>query len=216
MKLSRGAEFAKQNVKKGLALAAIGGTAIVAGGCGAETHNFHEAHQAANKKYERAWDHASPAGKFLMQYLRVVRADVVKHKDDSHAVDEVYEFKFNDGCLGGTSYDIAGGHFNVSASASGFLSSASAHAEGTIPTAAASAYVSDKNPDVLRVQSGHDHPQVLTFRGVQGDGPLIPIGQTTLDVLKTWGCHEGPKGSELITDKDLGLPPADPNAFIDQ
>lgn len=205
-------ESIKQNSRKVGALAAIGGFGLFAVGCGTETHTLSEARQIADKKYVRAWDHASPAGKFLLQYLRVSYADVVKHKDDQFYVDSTYRFAFNDGCLGGTSYDIAGGEFNVSASASGFLTSASAHAQGKIPAAAASAYVSNRDPNILEVQSGHDHPYVLTFSGLEGNGKLVPATQQTENVLRTWGCHEGPKGYTVVG--NLDQPSINPNLSI--
>lgn len=192
------AKTTKEKAKKVAALAAIGGAGILASGCGEETHTLPEAKKIAANKYKAAWNHASPAGKFLIQYLRVGYADVSKHRTDDGYIDSTYTFAFNDGCLGGTSYDIAGGKFDVSASAGGFLSHAEVHAEGTIPAAAANAYVSDKKPDVLSVESGHDNSRNLTFSGVEGNGELVPVGQQTKNVLNTWGCQIGPKGYEVV------------------
>jgi hypothetical protein len=187
-RLSTATRKAKENIKKPLAVIAIGTTALAAAGCGNEMHTLSEAKQIAANKYAAAWNHASPAGKFLMQYLRVGYADVTKHRGDGYGpVESLWRFTYNDGCLGGTSYDIAGGEFDVSASAEGFLSSVSVNASGRIPAAAASAYVSDKNPDILRVQSGHDHPHILTFSGLEGNGSLAPATQETENVLNTWG-----------------------------
>jgi hypothetical protein len=194
-------ESIKQNARKAGALVAIGGTALFATGCGStETHTLPEARQIANKKYERVYDNTSPAGKFVVQYLRRSYADVVatRDSDNNYDVSSFYKFQFNDGCLGGSAYDIAGGdfHINVTASGSGLFSSSSADANvnGRFPAAAANAYVSDKHPDLLRIESGHTNTQPLVFHGVQGGETLEPVSQHTKNVLSTYGCEEGPAG----------------------
>ena len=215
-RLARIKEGAKRNGRKIGTLAAIGGLSLLASACGTETHTVNEARQTAEAKYRQAWDHATPAGKFVLQYLRVSYADVVKERDDdsSHNIDSVYQFAFNDGCLGGSSYDIIGGEFSADASAGGFLSSASVHVQGKIPAAAAYPYVSPSNPDVLKIKSGHDNAPVLVFSGLGTNSPLVPVTTQTKSELETWGCDEGGVTHAVVSQDGFSHDLAQPTLFI--
>src|SRR5690606_317437 len=110
--------------------------------------------------YENTYRNSSPAGKFMLQYLRATEIDIKKSDDMLFFIHNGpsstwHQFFFNNGCLQNTAYDIAGGALNLEAESSGFFSSSSAGAEGNIPTAAAFALIDSKNPDDLIIESGH-------------------------------------------------------------
>ena len=205
-RIDRATESIKRNAKRFTALAAIGGVSLLAAGCGSnETHSLKDAKQIANERYQRVYDESSPVGKFALQYLRRAFVDVSAARDDGDGgggITSLYRFQFNDGCLGGSAYDVAGGdfHIRVSASGAGLFSSAEANGSvnGRVPAAAANAYVDNRHPDVLRIQSGHDSTPPLIFDGVDGTDGLDPVTQYTENVLSTYGCSEGPAGYSTL------------------
>lgn len=185
-RLTTATKKARENVKATVALLGIGAVAVFAAGCGAGGAGYpkQEAEAYAKKDYDQTWAKASPAGKFIMQYL--AHSQVVILGDTSH--DNRYDyhgFVFSNGCLQNTAYDIAGGRIN--GSFSGLFSSGSIN--GRVPTAAADAYVDVRKPDILTIQSGHAQSHDLRFKGVEGSTDhLTPLDQQTRNVLATYGC----------------------------
>ena len=175
-----------------LSIGALAGTGAILGGCGG-SRDLTAAEKLAEQKYEQAYQGASPAGKFALQYLN--RTEVVLWKDDGSALESDAGHKWdiivNNGCLGGSAYNVNGGSINASANAGSFLSSASANVNAQVPAAAAYAYVNNKQPDSLIIHSGHVNSVDLHFTGVEGDSALAPADQQTLNVLDTYGCKLG-------------------------
>jgi hypothetical protein len=199
----------KEKAKRITAIASIGGAALLAAGCGSGIGSKETAQNEAVARYNKIFENSSPAGKFMLQYLRTTEIDI-KKSDDMLLFIHVgptstwRQFFFNNGCLQNTAYDIAGGALNLSAESSGLFSSSSAHAEGNIPTAAAFALIDSKNPDDLIIESGHSDSVSLRFSGLEGDQPLIPANAQTENVLETYGCNTGiPSGHKEVHGYDL-------------
>jgi hypothetical protein len=182
-----------------LRIAAIGGlSALALAGCGESgIHSRKAARAVAAAKFDSTYDGASPAGKYMLQFLRATQIDIMSSNnggfnlDSNHGTSSYDQFFFGSACLQNTAYDTAGGEINVQASASGFLNSSSASANGNIPTAAAYADIDPKNPDDLIIESGHANSINLTFSGIEGDAPLQPANTQTKNVLATYGCESG-------------------------
>jgi len=186
----------KESLKKPLALAAIGGTALFAAGCGAGIGSKEVAKEEAVARYDNTFKHSSPAGKYMLQYLRTTEIDIKKSDDmilfiHDGPTSTWHKFFFNNGCLQNTAYDTAGGALNLTAEADGFFSSATAQAQGNIPTAAAYAMIDPKNHDDLIVESGHSDSVNLRFSGLESGDPLKPANAQTRNVLETYGCKTG-------------------------
>ena len=152
-----------------------------------------EAVSKAVDKYQELYQDASPAAKFVLQYLRPTDDRTPRYEGNSGILsflggrgDADYLVTINKGCLKKTAYDIAGG--SIEGSFSGLFSSGSVN--GDVPTAAAYAYVDGKNPDQMVVKSGHDESLDLHFSGVQNGSKLVPSDKQTEDVLSTYGCEE--------------------------
>jgi hypothetical protein len=150
----------------------------------------------AQEQYKNAFKKASPAGKFVLQYLTTTEVRTPKYEGNwgllsfiGNKSEEDYLVSINDGCLSSTAYDIAGG--SIRGSFSGLFSSGSV--EGDMPTAAAFAYVDSKHPDRLTVKSGHDNSVDLRFLGASDDSTaLYPADGQTRDVLyATNKCEDG-------------------------
>lgn len=186
----------KENVKKPLAIAAIGIAALGAAGCGSGVGSKKVAEKEAVARYDNTFRNSSPAGKYMLQYLRTTEIDIKKSDDmilfiHDGPTSTWHKFFFNNGCLQNTAYDTAGGALNLKAEADGFFSSATAEAHGDIPTAAAYALVNPKNHDELIVESGHTDSVNLRFSGLESGHPLQPANAQTRNVLETYGCKTG-------------------------
>lgn len=185
----------KAGRKVGVATLA-GLSTLALAGCSGGIHSRKEARAIAVNKFERTYDGASPAGKYMLQFLRTTQIDILDANNGSlgsgnGGTQDYNQFFFGSDCLQNTAYDTAGGEINVQASASGFLDSSSASANGNIPTAAAYADIDPKNPNELIIESGHTNSVNLTFTGVEGDAPLQPANTQTKNVLATYGCEPG-------------------------
>jgi hypothetical protein len=174
---------------------AAGGLALGLSGCTTTaTYSYKHARLDALRAYKDAWRRASPAGRFVLQYIEPTVVQE-RYKDISlEDGDKNYEITINNGCLGNTAYDIAGG--SIKGYFRGLFSSGEIN--GRVPTAAANAYVSSDNPDVITIESGHASSHDLRFSGVDGDGPLQPMDQQTRDVLATNGCEIGVVNREIV------------------
>ena len=208
-RLNQTVEKVKHNGRKLAALAAIGGVGLLAAGCGAGVGSKKVAEKEAVARYDNAFKNSSPAGKFMLQYLRTTEIDI-KKSDDMFLFIHVgptstwHKFFFNNGCLQNTAYDTAGGALNLKAEAGGFFSSAQAQAHGNIPTAAAYALIDPKNPDDLIVESGHTDSVNLLFSGLESGDPLMPANAQTQNVLDTYGCKTGvPSGYKEVNGYEL-------------
>ena len=175
-----------------LGISALAGGGAVLEGCGS-SNSLTQAEQQATQKYDQAYSGASPAGKFALQYLD--RTEVTIHKDSGSAIESdsghEWQITVNNGCLGGSAYNVDGGSITASANADGLFSSSSASVNAQSPAAAAYAYVNSTSPDVLTVHSGHVDSVDLHFTGVKSSSPLVPEDQPTLNVLDTYGCKLG-------------------------
>lgn len=186
----------KENLKKPLAIASLGGATLLAAGCGAGIGSKEVAKEQAVERYDNTFKNSSPAGKFMLQYLRTTEIDIKKSDDmilfiHNGPTSTWHQFFFNNGCLQNTAYDTAGGALNITAEADGLFSSATARADGNIPTAAAYALIDPKNPDDLIVESGHTDSVNLRFSGLESGQPLTPANAQTRNVLDTYGCNTG-------------------------
>lgn len=158
-----------------------------------------EAEKAALVKYQRAYEAASPAGKFVLQYVETTKVAMsTRGSDDWGILDALdnesnWQVKVNNGCLKRTAYDIAGGQ--IKGEFSGVFSSG--YVEGDVPTAAAYAIVDEDNTNELVVQSGHSNSADLRFSGVNGTSPLKPADEQTRRVLDTYGCNDGQIQAEI-------------------
>lgn len=181
--------------KKGLAALSLVGVVLAAAGCGNKTYPYKPAKRDAIAKYDEAFQNASPAGKFTLQYLRVTKVQE-RHKDVAMtSSDRNYEITINNGCLFNSAYDIAGG--KISGSFEGAFSSGSI--KGNSPTAAANAVWSRDNPDVLIIQPGRSGSKDLHFTGVTGESSqLMAADQYTEDILDTYGCRTGVTGHSSV------------------
>jgi hypothetical protein len=148
----------------------------------------------AKQSYLRAFHKASPAGKFVMQYLTPGQLRVKEYQHNTgiisglwHKDDSDYMVTINNACLDKTAYDVAGG--SIKGSYSGIFSSGVI--SGDVPTAAAYAYQDSNNPDVLLVRSGHTDSKDLHFTGLLNGDQLVPADQQTQNVLSTYGCEVG-------------------------
>ncbi len=188
------AKRTKENVKRVGAIAGIVGTgALALAGCG-ESEGIpskQEAKAYAMKDYKLTWDSAqSPVDRFVLQYIVEAKVDILQEdsvdgKRDNNAY---HGFTFGNACLQNSSYDIAGGR--IKGRFSGGLFGGGGYVNGRVPSAAATAYVDSRDPDVLTIQSGHANSRDLHFSGAQGDkGYLDPMDQQTKSVLETtYGC----------------------------
>jgi hypothetical protein len=154
-----------------------------------------EAVSQALSKYDTAFTHASPAGKFITEYLRRTTVDTTEYPHptglDGWGQGPQYQVHFNDGCLYNTAYDISGG--SIHATIEGLFSYA--NISGNSPSAAAFAEINPQNPDDLIVQSGHTNSVNLMFSGLEGDKTsLTPANQQTKNILETYGCKVGVMG----------------------
>lgn len=179
-------------------------------GCGnpGKKISVSEARQSALFHYDKTFQLASPAGKFVLQYLRSSNVVIDKYQGAQDGLfskdhtDNVYDFHVNNGCLENTAYDIAGGA--VKGSVSGFLVSGSVN--GNIPTAAAFAEINPQNPDQLIVKSGHTNSVDLHFNGLKQGQTLAPSDNQTSNVLNTYGCETGVISMEHFTAGDSNIP----------
>jgi hypothetical protein len=174
---------------KGLTKVGLAMGALAASGCGT-TVSFEKAQSKATGRYNRAFYHASPAGRYLIQYLRVTKIAELQHSGmDDGGVANKYEFDLGDGCLQGTAYDISGGSVTAQAEAGGLFSSSSARAEASVPTASAYAQLDREDPGKLLVRSGHANSVDLHFTNAEGPGRMVPADPATKNILKTYGCE---------------------------
>jgi hypothetical protein len=148
----------------------------------------------AKQTYLRAFHKASPAGKFVMQYLTPGQIRIKGYQHNTgiisglwHKDDSDYMVTINNACLDKTAYDVAGG--SIKGSYRGIFSSGVV--SGDVPTAAAYAYQDSDNPDELLIRSGHTDSKDLHFTGLINGGQLVPEDQQTKDVLSTYGCAVG-------------------------
>ncbi|HUY85062.1 MAG TPA: hypothetical protein VMU97_00940 [Candidatus Dormibacteraeota bacterium] len=143
----------------------------------------------ATNQYDSQFQHASPVGKFALDYLRVTPISVYRDTFNDGAgwhYKDYYEFDFGDACLASSAYNIAGG--SVHASADGLMS----HAQVDANTPAdAQAYVSSTHPNQLVITASGTDIKRLTFNGVESGLELVPANQQTQDVLSTYGCQPG-------------------------
>lgn len=208
-RLSAAATKAKENIKKPLAIVVIGATALLAAGCGGGVGSKETAKEEAVARYDNTFKDSSPAGKFMLQYLRTTEIDIKKSDDmilfiHNGPTSTWHQFFFNNGCLQNTAYDTAGGALNLTAETDGFFSSSTVRAHGNIPTAAAYALIDPKNSDDLIVESGHTDSVSLRFSGLESDHPLRPANAQTRNVLRTYGCKTGiPSGYKEESGYDL-------------
>jgi hypothetical protein len=149
--------------------------------------------------YDQAFRAASPAGKFIIEYLRKTASSITQYPEANGfmgtIVDgNVWQINFNNGCLYDTAYDIAGGA--IHASISGLFTQGSA--SGNIPTAAAFAEINPNNPNELIVESGNSDPVNLVFTGLNHGDSLTPANSQTSNILKTYGCKEGVIGVGVV------------------
>lgn len=159
-----------------------------------------EATEKALKRYDEAFHRASPAGKFVLQYIQTTEVTQTKYEGNHGLIaafhegadghmgnDYVYAVKINNACLQNTAYDIAGG--TVKGPLNGLFSSGGV--DGRVPTAAAYAEVNPDNPDELIVQSGHDNSKDLHFSGLTEGNALVSADDQTKNALATYGCETG-------------------------
>lgn len=157
------------------------------------------AKQKALYQYERAFKEASPAGKFLLQYLSTADVhfdeDTDKKGSATPSWDNLYLFKINNACLKGTVYDI-GNTFDTSSSSVTSLLKANglSSEDSTVQKAQAAPYWDPGSPNVLKISPDHPNAQILRFTGVEhGDG-LRPADHQTKDILATFRCQTGVVG----------------------
>jgi hypothetical protein len=182
----------KENAKRIASVATIGGLGLLAAGCGGDEgiHSKKKAEAFALKDYELTYKKAkTPVERYLLQYIVPTRIDILDKNDDNNdnnVKNTYHRFGFSNGCLRNTSYDIAGGH--IRGKFGGMFSGG--HVRGRVPTAGAEAYVDDKNPDVLIIQSGNAQSHDLHFTGAQGEpSHLTPADRQTENVVGlTNGC----------------------------
>jgi hypothetical protein len=169
--------------------------ALAAAGCGGYHTNRPAAEKIAERQYDQAYKGSSPTGKFALQYLLKSQTGVHRTSEDGGDNRTDWAVTINNGCLGGSSYNINGGtiHASASARAGGLFSVAEANAsvDAQIPTAAAYWDWTPKSPNDLTIHSGNRSAPALHFTGVEGPGPLKPTGQQTLDKLSSAGCAQG-------------------------
>jgi hypothetical protein len=186
-------EGIRRNAMKAGALAAIGAVTLFAAGCGGDEgiHSKKEAEALATKDYDLTYKKATtPVERYLLQYIVPARVDILdKNGDDNSKTSDIntyHRFIFGNGCLQNTSYDIAGGH--IRGSFHGLFSGGYIH--GRVPTAGAEAYVDNRTPDILTIQSGNANSHDLHFSGAQGEPThLTPADQQTKNVVDlTNGC----------------------------
>lgn len=192
--ITRFAKRARENAKRVAALGlTAGGLALLAAGCGGDEgiHSKKEAERYAEKDYELTWNKTkTPVERYMLQYIVPTRVDILDKNgdDDSSTRDRntYHRFTFGNGCLQNTSYDVAGGH--IRGAFYGLFSGG--YIRGRVPTAGAEAYVDNKDPDILTIQSGNAESHDLHFSGAQGDtGHLTPLDQQTQNVVElTNGC----------------------------
>lgn len=187
----------KQLAKVGLSIGALAVGGGLLEGCagGKPDMSVSQAKPLAFAKYDDAFHRASPAAKFVLQYLRTTTVDVnVGEYSDgdvigtSDSYEHAYQFTLGDTCLANSAYNISGGSIRASADASGFFTVASADVDAHIPAAAAYAYVASTKPDELVITSGHSDSRDLRFEGVTHGDALVPTDQQTRDILSTYGC----------------------------
>lgn len=185
-------EKLSKRLSRKYALGAISAAALALGasGCSTTKVSYNDAKHKADERFEKTFKQASPAGKFLIQYLRVTKVAEVRYEGwDNAGMPAKTEFRYGKACLEGTAYDIAGGSVSASAVTSGLFSTSRVTEEGNVPTAAAYAQVDSDHPDVMLVRSGHTNSADLYFNNVHGDGRLEPADKTTKDILLTYGCE---------------------------
>ncbi len=152
----------------------------------------------ARAQYNRALRQASTAELFELRYtdfatVSVARtaighSGIVGALETSNILSEpTRQYTVGDGCLNDTAYDINGGQLQFDVRYSGIASTVEANATGNVPTSAAQAIYNPSTHE-LTIKSGNTHADDLLF-GVRGDA-LQPIGQTTEDVLATYGCKD--------------------------
>lgn len=145
------------------------------------------------KKYNKTFVAASPAGKFVLQYLRSTKVATPAY-EGGWGINKIFTTRekkniistYNNGCLEKTAYDIAGG--SIEGSVSGIFSSGSV--SGTVPTAAAYAQKNANNPDQIVIKSGNSKSVDLTLNGVT-NLELVAANETTQNILDTYGCKTG-------------------------
>lgn len=169
-----------------------------------------DSQKLAIDKYTAAFQAASPAGKFVMQYLRTVNIDHVEYPDaHGWSGDNVlaqdgwgayWQTSVGNACLENTAYAIAGGKVDVNLTYGGIFSYVSASAQGNIPTAAAYAEVDPQDSNDLLVISGNDHSVSLTLSGLENKGvdELTPANAQTRNILVTYGCSNQVSTSAVI------------------
>jgi hypothetical protein len=187
--------FTSKRIKDGLKALSLVGVSLALVGCGNKTYPYKPAKRDAVAKYKEAFQSASPAGKFTLQYLRITKVQE-RYKDAAISdSDRNYEIDINNGCLFNSAYDIAGG--KISGSFTGAFSSGSI--KGNSPTAAANAVWSRENPDMLTIQPGHPGSKDLHFTGIEGEGSrLAAADRYTEDILATYGCKTGVTGHTSV------------------
>jgi hypothetical protein len=133
---------------------------------------------------------ATPAGKFIIQYLHKTNLFVDQYPT-AHGIFnadvQTWDTVINNGCLFNTAYDIEGGRLNVTAE--GLFSYV--NASGNNPAAAAFAEIDRKNPNDPIVESGHTNSVSLLFSGLESGHELVPANEQTINILTTYGCKVG-------------------------
>lgn len=160
-----------------------------------EPRTLEAARMIADEHYYDSFSKLSPADKFTTQYAAdtTIRIDNLENTGRgfrgalSRHVNKDYAVAYNNGCLANTAYDIDGGNFEYRAKGLLFH----AEAQGSIPTAAATAEINPENPDQLLVVSGSSNPNTLVFDGLSTGSALVPADETTNRILETHGCSTG-------------------------
>ncbi len=176
---------AKNLTRVGLSAGALALSGLLTG-CMTLAHPPDQARQDAESEYQNTWQQASPAGKYILQYLLATKIEE-PYTEVLGGKDQNYSFLFNNGCLQNTAYNIAGDA--TKSYSSGVFSLASA--PGSVPTAAAKARQANTNLDMLIVRSSHAGSPELHFEGIDGPGPLKPVDLQTQNVLQASNCQVG-------------------------
>lgn len=204
--------------KTGLALSLAGGAGFGLGvgiraliGSYGKQFPQAEAQKLNMKKYTSAFQATSPAGKFVMQYLKHINIDHIEYPDahgltagrvEAYVVGNgaYWQTSVGNACLNNTAYDIAGGTIDFNLTYDGLFSYGNASANGNIPTAAAYAEISPENHNDLIVQSGNNNSIELTFSGLEDRTAhaLTPANEQTKNILATYGCSIQPITSEVL------------------
>jgi hypothetical protein len=179
--------------------------AMLALGCG-EKNNLKQAEKIARHKYNEAYRHTdNPVDKFRLQYLLQTRVVIKKDNGDPIQIGDgrSWVVKINNGCLGGSAFNVAGGDVTASAHTGSLLSSSDASATANIPTAIAYAVTSHDDPDELTVKSGRSDAPELHFSGVQSTRGLRPMDEQTEEILESYGCKRGVVGHSIVYTGDV-------------